>query len=819
MTVPYIFQNASSPIPLSQLDANFASTSNSSGVTYTPSGTGAVAQTVQQKLREYVSVFDYMTTTQIASVQARDLTQDVSTAIENAINANPHSTVFFPAGEYLITRQLAITVYTYSIEGERNERGQNSYAYDSGRYSSVTFNFQPTDPTAFLVNIYEATSGPDIIGPFCHSYILFILNGANGFQFGNESLPISDAGGQAYIHGARFTGCNFQNTGTAFDSTTNGVMTFTGTRAIGLCKAFESVIEDVSIIGGDYGIRTYGCDKFNSTRTRIYCMRPYDFVRVSSFGQQHTIYDFETEGWAISPIRNNGVSLSVTAASFEANIGTPVGAGKYVLPTCTATVTANSATLTFSRTMDNILIPGWSVITLTDGTNTDTCFVTAVSGTSVTVDTSYFRFTWSGTATTITRIHNFGPLHCPSSSNSNYTSIEPGAYLNCPSFVYVANEGQMNLCNVGAPFGAFGDISALAVGNMYGGQYNMNGQLVMTNCNYIIYGDNVNHPLIRLVNANEQYGTISNANNRLGSADVFHAYNKAYRKWIYTPATYCTNANNNQTLTYKLVSGDTNTSQQCWAYYLDSTQPASTRIFWVYDDTLPSATLGSIKIVVRARAKTGTANLSLVVGSSGGGATVATFALTTTWQVFEYINSGIIGLWGPSYTGRIFELGSDADCYIESAMVLDENPNTPFNYAVNSVAKNIGHNQKTLTTGVSTLIATAVGTYYSSYKVKCYGSVIDGSGLYAPVYAEYLVQETNFGGVLDVRGVSLIYKQAQSINAGIYTSDIAITATATSGIVSIFATFTKTGSGSGTTGIFSFEIEAMGYSQSNITPA
>jgi hypothetical protein len=59
MSVPYIFANQSSPVPVSEIDANFDYVSTSSNITYTPAGTGAVATTVQTKLRESVSVKDF----------------------------------------------------------------------------------------------------------------------------------------------------------------------------------------------------------------------------------------------------------------------------------------------------------------------------------------------------------------------------------------------------------------------------------------------------------------------------------------------------------------------------------------------------------------------------------------------------------------------------------------------------------------------------------------------------------------------------------------------------------------------------------------
>jgi hypothetical protein len=82
-------------------------TTNASSVIYTPAGAGAVTTTVQNKLREYVSVFDFMTAAQIADVQARTFLIDTIDAIDAAIAASPE--VYFPPGGYLVSRAIALT--------------------------------------------------------------------------------------------------------------------------------------------------------------------------------------------------------------------------------------------------------------------------------------------------------------------------------------------------------------------------------------------------------------------------------------------------------------------------------------------------------------------------------------------------------------------------------------------------------------------------------------------------------------------------------------------------------------------------------------
>jgi hypothetical protein len=71
---------------------------NASQVTYDPAGTGAVAESVQTKLRQYVSVKDYGA--------VGDGTTDDTTAIQNALNASLN--VYFPEGTYLVSSTLTL---------------------------------------------------------------------------------------------------------------------------------------------------------------------------------------------------------------------------------------------------------------------------------------------------------------------------------------------------------------------------------------------------------------------------------------------------------------------------------------------------------------------------------------------------------------------------------------------------------------------------------------------------------------------------------------------------------------------------------------
>jgi parallel beta-helix repeat protein len=88
--------------------AALAASSGSSLVGFIQSGTGAVATTVQTKLRENVSVFDFMTAAQIADVQAETALVDVTTVVQAAITSLSTSggQLLFPRGKYKISSTL-----------------------------------------------------------------------------------------------------------------------------------------------------------------------------------------------------------------------------------------------------------------------------------------------------------------------------------------------------------------------------------------------------------------------------------------------------------------------------------------------------------------------------------------------------------------------------------------------------------------------------------------------------------------------------------------------------------------------------------------
>ena len=80
---------------------NYKSITDAAGVIYTPAGTGAVATNVEAVLRDGVSLFRFMTETEIAAVKTNTWTAvaNVTTSLQKAINHGGY--VFAPRGTYL----------------------------------------------------------------------------------------------------------------------------------------------------------------------------------------------------------------------------------------------------------------------------------------------------------------------------------------------------------------------------------------------------------------------------------------------------------------------------------------------------------------------------------------------------------------------------------------------------------------------------------------------------------------------------------------------------------------------------------------------
>lgn len=78
-----------------------AASGGSALVGFLPSGTGAIARTVQGRLRDTVHLYDFLTAAEQADVQARTDLNDLTTAIGRALTQATGSALYVPYGTYL----------------------------------------------------------------------------------------------------------------------------------------------------------------------------------------------------------------------------------------------------------------------------------------------------------------------------------------------------------------------------------------------------------------------------------------------------------------------------------------------------------------------------------------------------------------------------------------------------------------------------------------------------------------------------------------------------------------------------------------------
>lgn len=99
MTVPYTFATATSPIPLQQLDLNFAAVGSSANVSYIAPITNAVSRTTSSKLSDFVSVKDFGAT-------GNGTTDDTSAL--SLMSSSTSNQVYVPSGTYLISGNVSL---------------------------------------------------------------------------------------------------------------------------------------------------------------------------------------------------------------------------------------------------------------------------------------------------------------------------------------------------------------------------------------------------------------------------------------------------------------------------------------------------------------------------------------------------------------------------------------------------------------------------------------------------------------------------------------------------------------------------------------
>lgn len=173
---------------------------NNAAINFTQDGTGAQTISLSSKVKQYVSVFDFLTTAQIEDVVAGTVTLDLTTAIQAAIDAcnvkgasswnASATTLLFPDGVYKITAQLVV-------------KANVNILCDGYIYNALA-----SGTTACMQ--FKAGSGAERVKVYCNSKSGIILGDSateNGIKVG--SIQLSAVGESASQIGVQFVGYSF----------------------------------------------------------------------------------------------------------------------------------------------------------------------------------------------------------------------------------------------------------------------------------------------------------------------------------------------------------------------------------------------------------------------------------------------------------------------------------------------------------------------------------------------------------------------------------------------------------------------------------
>lgn len=140
-----------------EMDANWLHALDSSNQSFLQSGTGAVATTIQDKVRRHVDVLDFIPVSLHASIRDASNTTDLASYIQAAIDycITNGRNLFMPAGDYKISSPLFVykwsgTAFSFcsiTIEGEKRPWNNNAAG------SVVSTRIVPSHSTTFAIGV------------------------------------------------------------------------------------------------------------------------------------------------------------------------------------------------------------------------------------------------------------------------------------------------------------------------------------------------------------------------------------------------------------------------------------------------------------------------------------------------------------------------------------------------------------------------------------------------------------------------------------------------------------------------------------------
>lgn len=333
--------------------------------TYQPAGTGAVATTVQAKLRESVSIFDFMTAAVVADVQAGTLLLDCAPAFNAALAASKD--IYFPPGKYRFNS-------TITINGARGLtlRGAACALLAGGTgYTGTTelyFSNAPSGSNGIVFNDFTGVTISDMSivmrrGGAGAGFALFMYNG-HDFSLQNlkfDTAVNSSGGGLKLGNGSGVTSTfigNLRNIKCIVDGGKGaGIYWDFGTsltaescyviggyflmRGMTYCSAISCAVDSSSLFGyiiegcNNIGLYACGCEGaqkgafyLSTTATNIRIDAPYgaDNNKAGDTLIGDLVYLDNTAGAVNSITITNPTSLLPNAAT-TSNIASNVGGG------------------------------------------------------------------------------------------------------------------------------------------------------------------------------------------------------------------------------------------------------------------------------------------------------------------------------------------------------------------------------------------------------------------------------------------------------------------------------------------------------------
>lgn len=771
----------------------------------TPGWQRGVAYTAYMSLVQWLNyfefgIFEFMTASERADVLAKTYTLSVAGAIERATNVANGRKIRFPDGGYYVDRQLAITVWRYSWIGERPSKGCNAIGFDPA-YAGANIRYRPASAATPMVS-RSSVGGSSIIGPFNHESLTFDPAANNLFKFGDETLgAVSDFGGEAYVFGLRFHQVAIHCAAWGSHNDTTKVISRTGQRVLWATKCFEWEMSGLSISGGDTQIRAFGCDRPNIHHLRLQGgFSPVEFVASGTFQVLHTLENIEFEGWGGTAVRSVGTDTHAANLSFEntyANYAA-TGLGRHTLVE-TATVTAGSGNLVFTGDMTGKLLPGISIIEVTNGADVEKCLVSSVAGANVGVDTSAFAFTWSAAGCTVVRIHGVCAMHS-GGFGLRVTGASGAGAPNAPTYAWVPSSGFVAVTSHIAVPGAFQNGKSAVLGNKLSGEAAMQGWMSFTGCAPSVVAE-PGHPLVITDQAlGENHGSEwTSQQARASRGGLSEADGNVTRKWVWTPKRRgYSSANGQNAVPFKRVTGDADSAAAYWAWYL-----AAGSSFTLVDETIPSVVAGGLRLRLRLKGA-GATSFSIVATGSGGVALFSNIPVVTGMQTVDLPMGDVPAVWlGARVNLAGLQITANGGPLYVVGVSLTDEPVGDHSFAkgLSAVTHQVG--RAAVTVGTLTRLFSvpysqmaAFEGYSGKVSLQVSGSGGSGTVAFSSVFADYALQWSTFGSAINLMTtpVALLSKAKASVNSGQADTDVVLTAAVVSGVLEVYATVSSAGS-------------------------